>query len=334
VEADFSGAQLMNEYIQNGQGDPYSSLKAMNVGFLMNQEFLDFIEWLKSYNKNKNSADQIKFFGCDMMLPQYALKSFADGSIPVENPLTEKSKETISVIQNWNFRQPNPTEETAFRNLLVELKSLKFKTTDDSKVALYQQYTSNIEQCLINLMEHSWFQRSINRDKFMAQNVEWIYRSDHRKSIVWAHNEHIAKNITENNNLPMGNYLSDTFKDQYYALGLAFGSGTVRAVLPNEQHSSVITLGEVTIKNSADQLFSKCRSENFFLNLSPDNSDILFNNFLTTKMYTRSIGSLFRPGKDYTGTSIYRPLKTIYDGIFFIRNTTAASPQLPEIKYN
>ncbi|MFD2822723.1 erythromycin esterase family protein [Lacinutrix iliipiscaria] len=74
-----------------------------------------------------------------------------------------------------------------------------------------------------NLPFEKRYQGTALRDKLMAENLIWLMEEIYpdKKIIVWAHNVHIENANAEHQNIKwMGHYLKETYKDQYYALGL------------------------------------------------------------------------------------------------------------------
>jgi erythromycin esterase len=50
IEADFAGAQLVNEYVQSGTGDSLSVLNALGYWTWYTDEVWQLIKWMKDYN--------------------------------------------------------------------------------------------------------------------------------------------------------------------------------------------------------------------------------------------------------------------------------------------
>ena len=63
----------------------------------------------------------------------------------------------------------------------------------------------------------------------MAENITWSVSrlAQHQKAVVWAHNGHVTKGKWRGYKA-MGAYLNTTYKNNYYAMGLAFGEGYAR----------------------------------------------------------------------------------------------------------
>lgn len=61
------------------------------------------------------------------------------------------------------------------------------------------------------------------RDEIMAENITWILNSlyPNKKIVIWGHNGHVENSKSNINQYKMmGHYLKETFKKDYYSLGL------------------------------------------------------------------------------------------------------------------
>lgn len=138
---------------------------------------------------------------------------------------------------NGQKADPNGCESglTALNNLLKE-KSLKQLNEEEINII------RNIESSFLNILP--FLQKSENnspkhiyRDKQMFNNLMWLlkYKYPNEKIIIWAHNAHIMKSVSElnerqNNPIMIGHYLSD--KDispyKYYSIGITSYNATSR----------------------------------------------------------------------------------------------------------
>lgn len=178
------------------------------------------------------------------------------------------------------------------------------------------------------------FDRDVIRDRYMADNADWIYRfADENKMVVWAHNLHIAKDVTKNNNLPMGYNLSQRFPNTYYAMGFGFNSGSFRAYHTGEKKYMECTVPEVKAKNSSDFVFAQCSADNYIIDLkSAAQASDAINEFVNKKLISRAIGAQYDPKELEGGKGSNQQLIKMYDGIIFIDRTTASRPLVSGIK--
>jgi erythromycin esterase-like protein len=149
------------------------------------------------------------------------------------------------------------------------------------------------------------------RDKFMADNIANEQRSHKSKTIVWAHNVHIAKDTTMAQFRGMGYYLQQKFDKSFYVLGFDTFNGSVTVITKDGLTAQRFE----TPKGSFSEMFSKADHPTIFIpfNVKP-------NPFSGTKNKITNI---------YANWTAERTLPIIpgvdFDAILFIKTTTASS---------
>ena len=91
------------------------------------------------------------------------------------------------------------------------------------------------------------------RDELMAKNVKTYCDANPKtKAVIWAHNSHIQLTGSDIQPRPMGYFLKELFGQQYIAMALLFGKGTVSATrlknddMPSHDRSlSIIKVGSL-----------------------------------------------------------------------------------------
>lgn len=114
-------------------------------------------------------------------------------------------------------------------SLVEECRRLERASTERHELARHvRQYA---EVYLIDPGE----ERLVLRDRFMAQ--ELLARGpEHGVTVVWAHNEHVARNEIGWAGPVMGAWLADALGRSYVAVGVLCGEGTARAVDPASEN--------------------------------------------------------------------------------------------------
>ncbi|MFD3002607.1 erythromycin esterase family protein [Pontibacter toksunensis] len=164
---------------------------------------------------------------------------------------------------------------------------------------------------LNGLDREDFWHDALTRDKYMAENLIEAHEARGDKTIVWAHNVHIAKDTTMANFPAMGSYLKQQFGKEFYVIGFDTYKGTVN-VLNSGKFEKHAFEGK---ENSLSGVFAKAKSEAFFLPFNAKSGP-----FTGMTGYITHIGSNWqeltslpiRPGVDF-------------DGIIFIRNTSAST---------
>lgn len=325
IEADFVGTQVMNDYVLHGKGSAKDALQSMMVGVWLTQEFVDMVEWVRQYNTDKVLAEKVKFYGCDM---QFAFNSAAllnKGQIKLKQTLSDQAARGLEIISNWNYSKLNKQDILPLEILAKELREAELEGDDLQLKLLQKQSLETIVQTIEYVKTPRMYDREIVRDKYMASNIEWIANfTVDSKMIVWAHNLHIVKDFTKNNNPPMGSYLARKFSSDYYAFGFGFNSGQLNAFNVTQGKWGIFVIPDVQIKNSSDYIFKQLNKPNFILDFRTAASDPQINTFLNQKIHSRAIGASYNEKEQADGGGgAYQKLSKMYDAIVFIRETNA-----------
>lgn len=326
-EADFAGTSVMNDYVLYNKGTAKEALSKMTLGIYYTKEFVDLVEWVRNYNLTKPIGDRVRFYGCDM---QFAFNS---GEILKEKlnklgiSLSPQASKGLDFISSWAYTKPN-------KEILPLLESLKTELL--TSIAGDNLPKRSVDHQIINAVIQTidyakaaplLYNLNIVRDKYMADNISWIYEHENEnKTIIWAHNLHIAKDKTLNNNLPMGYYLNEKFGAGYYAAGFGFNSGYMSGWNNQQKKTVIYTIPDVKIKNSSDFIFAQLFAPNFIIDFGTASSNPVIKQFLNTKVHSRSMGGSYNEKEQATGKGSYQMLNKMYDAIIFIRNTTASTP--------
>lgn len=215
LEANMPESYLMNNYILNNQGNPKEILKGMYFWMWQTQEMLNFIEWTKEYNQNHNS--KAYFDGFDLQYQFGALKQIKE--IYTKNNLNiEEYKNLVNILKenNRGQRSYKQKHQKIINELLKKFKEKAVYIQDNESKKRFLQNIRIIEQ---NIQVGN----AIKRDKFMAENIKWMYHNyENPKIIASAHNFHISKW----NKIMMGHHLNQEFGENYVNFGFAFYGGS------------------------------------------------------------------------------------------------------------
>ncbi|RAJ08621.1 erythromycin esterase [Chitinophaga skermanii] len=149
-----------------------------------------------------------------------------------------------------------------------------------------------------------------NRDKYMADNVIAEYAAHKGKTIVWAHNIHLAKDTTMAQFKGLGYHLKENFGQNLYVLGFDTYKGSVTVITPGglTSHSFEAEQG------SFSAMFAKATYANYYLSFNT--RPIPFANAKNNIMNIYANWTLVR--------SLPVKLGIDFDAILFIKNTTAS----------
>ncbi|PTQ94110.1 erythromycin esterase [Mucilaginibacter yixingensis] len=325
IEGDFAGAQQMNDYVLYGKNSLNQGLVGLGIRAWMTQEVADMAEWIKTYNDTQTPENKVTFWGCDLKLAYFMVE-------PVKQYLTANHQLTPVLDSGFSamrkYGHPlTETDKASVKAALGELSKISFNKADPGKLALYQHYVRQMQQCFDYVGAYSKLfpARQDNvRDKYMAENCEWIYnQTGHKKMMIWAHNQHICKSSGSEGHNRMGMRLAKTFGEAYYAVGFDFYDGAMRSF--DMQTMKYVAVPIAPAKADATgNVFSKCSAANFILDFKSASANPVIKNFLD-----KEVPSSFY-GAEYNAPSyVEHRLADSYDGVIFIKNTTPARSLKP-----
>jgi len=322
LEAGFSEALKINQYILYGQGSAKESLINLNYGVWQIEEFVELIEWMRAYNMNKSSEVQIKFYGFDCQMSK--------GSVDY--------LKSVSHIIGYNFNY----EELSLLEDLLQLQRIRdkqlaqriypllsnFITSFATRISDSDQDTTFKKTSLTVLNNLKYFcdterngenQNGLNRARFMADNVQHIFEieGNNIKMVLSAHNGHITANPREKD---MGYWLKLNLGTKYYAIGYEFNEGKI---LGFDIVDEEVIFRELTItpaaKGTMGNLLSNFVGKDCLLDLSGSKPDWFFK-----KQTVSDIMGCFGQ-KGCMGRYTKINLALSYDGIVYIEYTEAVN---------
>lgn len=323
LESDFAGTQRMNEFIVNGTGSAEDSIWKM--GFSGNtQEFLDFCNWVRTYNENKDVKEKVVFYGCDMQYPNFA-------ATIIKEYLAKRNMINPEISRGFDaFGKYIPGLSREDKNIIQKtvsyLETMDFADQEPDMRSLYLHNVKVLRQFVSFLGESSAIfptRQSDSRDKFMAANCQWIYNHSNKgKMVIWAHNEHIKKSKGSDGHFRMGIGLAEVFKDDYYAVCLDFYKGSMRSFDNNLKKTVSVEL-PIGKAGSTGEIFSHCKAPSFFLDFKSAEKNKQVFTMLNSNIASVWYGAHFQSGqKPYYATN---KLADAYDAVVFFKQTTAAS---------
>jgi len=329
IEADFAGSQTMNNYVLYGDGDPFNALYKMGVGVWMTNEFVEMVEWMRQYNSTQQPKNKIKFYGCDMQNPQIAAKKIKDYLVAEEELYSILETGLDLFITRNQIKKYSKSDKKLMKQTLFEIDEI-FKSVNDTtsnEHKFIKHCRRELEQNLEYISKGGGFSKTLLRNKFMAENVKWIYNFENQRKIMfWAHNEHIALSSNQSKIVPSGYHLKKEFGEKYYAMGFSFYQGEIRAYNSEVRKYETCVIPEVSVEKSSDKVLNQCKEANFILDFKSTSRNDEIDTFLNTKLYSRTVGAKYYPEDNINQNYSFRKLIKSYNGLIFFKNTNSSRP--------
>lgn len=340
IEANFAACRVVNNYILNGEGDPKQVISGLRFWTWRTTDVLKMVEWMRQYNIGKPTDQKVQFYGFDMQLERYSIGQLSDKLKKLDSVYFKDHFALLLTMKIYDddkniFTKYSDNEIDSIKILLVNIGNY----IDANKTKLSTLYSNDemaftkrdlvlLEQCLeegiaANKDKVSTVIQNEVRDKYMAENIQWIlnYEGADSKMMLWAHNQHINKYGLNFSNL--GRHLKSFYSGQYYAIGFDFNKGSFNAFDPKTSTIKAFTVLS-SREGSSGNFFSGIGLPVFFIDIEKavkTTSDL--ENFFTKNIYQRNIGAGYDPSKDESRSYFKEPLYKLFDGLIFVDKTTA-----------
>lgn len=346
MEFNYCGAENINNYILNGEGDVYSALKSQGLLVWNTEETIEMLKWLRKYNQTVSTEKKVIIKGLDIRC-----NFVGDNFTIIKNYLSkvdpknaEQNDSLLKIIQKLDSElNQGINTDSAKTEYLKLLSSLSTRRGDFIQHSSSEEYKSILQRMTVigqnlsmNYFKNDdprelYYEKTRLRDYYMASNLlDLIQQNPNKKIIVWGHNGHISKaGPQETENIKMlGNYLKEAFGPSYYSIGFSFDKGKFQSFEYSDERKP-LGMQEFTVKddhpNTIDWYMSQASINPFFVNFRITKTPDFLQNFLEARLLTRSIGGqAIRSRVELM--NVFCTLEDSYDGLIFINNTTRATP--------
>lgn len=268
-EIPWGNALVVNDFVTEGIGDANSSIGQTYYWVYDTEEVRVLAQWMRDYNENLPTEEQILFVGCDVQGG-----NFEEEKKIITNYLEKVMPDSIEfVLEAYRdlpftdlFSYANSSANIQERNIEGTAKIYDFFVAQEEEmlasssyfeyqVALMAAHVIQHRELVYRTQDFGW-----TRDSLMALYSEWWQRilGEESKVAIWAHNAHVMNGSSLSQNW-MGTYLKIRQGQNYKNVGFSFGKGSFNAFLAGIDAQAV---GNVSRQAIGDPV---CRTVNNLL---------------------------------------------------------------------
>ncbi len=347
-EADWPDMDIVNQYVQGNLKKEFKiPFQRFPQWIWRNHEFLDFIEWLKTHNKNSSLKTHI--YGLDLYGLENAIHSIIQ-ILETKNPeLAKIAKKRYACISPY-IEDPSvygqlvlsgkldTCEHEILEMLLTLLKEReKLHTDKDLFYSLYQNARTVVDaERYYKITYYGGADLWNLRDLHMFNTLKSLisYHGNDSKAIVWAHNSHIgnalATQMYSRGEINIGHLCKETYGDLACNIGFGTHTGTVAAA-DNWGEKMKIKNVNPSLKESYEHILHQTNEPNFLLPLKKTKENKHIINNLTYPRLERAIGVIYRPETERQSHYFLASLPSQFDELIWL-NTTNATHALENLK--
>lgn len=247
LEAQFSEARALHDYVVYGAGDVESALNELVLDIHRTEEMVHLLRWMREFNDGRTRSDRISVYGFDIQSPSGAaasLREYFEG-IDTESSPTDATLSSLATLEAGIFDGYDvKLDRLRTAERVVPQIATCFESEPDRQPLSPGTDRALARQHLRVLRWGCRFARAgIDadrntqhgvRDRHMARTVEWVMDYEPFDEIaLWAHNNHVKRGElcgTDGSARTMGDHLAQRYGPRYYALGFQLGGGTIRGL--------------------------------------------------------------------------------------------------------
>src|SRR5215217_5212554 len=299
VEADWPDAFRVNRYVRGLSDDrnadeALSGFKRFPTWMWRNTVIVDFVEWLRAYNKSlPTEGVKIGFYGLDLYSLYTSIEAVLGYLNRIDPDAAKRARHRYSCFEHfgedtqaYGYAATLGISESCEREVIDQLVELRRRATDyasrDGRVAQDEFFFAEQNARLVLNAERYYrtmFRGRVKswnlRDRHMAETLEALFthlnsQGQTGKIAVWEHNSHLgdarATYMADYGELNVGQLVRQRYGSEAVLIGFTTYAGTVTAASdwdgPAERKRVLPAL-----PGSYERLFDAVRLGNFVINL-------------------------------------------------------------------
>lgn len=343
VEGDWNSIYKLNEYV-HGKTNPAGGAREIMRGFTRwplwmwaNEEFADFVEWLREYNQQLPPEKRAGVYGMDVYGMEDALQKLPDAVGSADADLGSWISEQYAVFNPFigNMHAYARVSAPPARSPGREPAAAVIERLREHKETFPRDQFLHFEMMalvVVNAEAHyrtmalrdasSWNNRA--RHFFEAAKRLMDYYGEDARGIAWAHNTHIgdarATDMARSGQFNIGQLARQHWgAENVAALGFGTHKGTVMAGREWGGQREIMRLPE-GISGSLEDFMRQAGDGDqvFFLDDAPT--------VLNRPIGHRAAGVIYHPEREHMGNYVRTILPQRYDVFVFIEETQTLAP--------
>jgi erythromycin esterase-like protein len=351
VEADWPDAFRVNRYAQGKGDDPEASaalsgFERFPTWMWRNTVVLDFVEWLRNANANRNEALRTGFYGLDLYSLFTSMAVVVEYLEDVDPEAARRARSRYSCFEHFaedsqaygyaaSFDLSRSCEDDAVKQLLeMQRRGMEYaartRSEDLFDAEQNARLVKNAEEYYRSMFHGR--QSSWNlRDTHMVETVDSIVdhlkrRGRDPKIVIWAHNSHLgdarATEMGARGEVNVGQLVREKYGPAAVLIGFTTYSGTVTAAR-NWDDPGEVRKVQPALPDSYELGFHETGIPRFFLDLNDEASRT---SLLATQRLERAIGVIYRPETERISHYFYADLRRQFNAVLHFDKTRALEP--------
>ncbi len=353
IEADWPDSARVHRYVRGVNLDAHpdqalSGFRRFPTWMWRNKVMLEFVEWLRGFNKQFNpKRAPVGFYGMDLYSMHASIEAVLSYLEKLDPAAARRARLRYSCFDHFGH---NPQEygyaaavgavescENAVAQQLAELQKKAAEFSErDGEVAAEEFFFAEQNARLVKDAEQyyramfrgrasSWNLRDRHMVETLENLVGHLNGSRQPKAIVWAHNSHLgdarATEMSLHGELNVGQLIRERFGNEAVLIGFSTHHGTVTAAsdwgAPAERKNV-----RPALRGSYEDLFHQTGLPRFWIDLRGAGQI----GVLQQQRIERAIGVIYRPDTERLSHYFHARLPEQFDSVIHIDETCAVEP--------
>jgi protein-L-isoaspartate(D-aspartate) O-methyltransferase len=346
AEADWPDAARIDHYVRDREVSrkEWQAFARFPTWMWRNEEFADFVEWMRLHNQGLDREKRVRFAGLDL----YSLyTSIAEvlHFLDDRDPMTARiARERFGCLTPWQsdpaaygraalkgeYRSCEPEVARMLDDLMRQ--RLRLMTDDDEAFFDAVQNARLVADAehYYRIMYYGSHESWNLRDRHMFETLEALlgHSGPTSKAVVWEHNSHIgdarATAMSARGEFNVGELCRRRFGDAMYAVGFGTHDGTVAAASYWDGPMEVKAI-EPSRDDSYEALFHAVDAPSLMLGLRTSLDPDLRRGLMEARL-ERAIGVIYRPETELASHYFEAVLPRQFDEYIWFDRTRAVEP--------
>jgi erythromycin esterase-like protein len=345
AEADWPDAARIDRYVRGIPGEPPAEelFGRFPTWMWRNEEFRDFVEWLRAYNQPLAPDARVEFRGLDVYSLNASMAAVLHYLDRVDPEGAGRARERYGCLTPW---QRDPADYGAAA--LAGRADCEEEVTDELREMLERRldYESRNGAGFFDAAQNARIVRAAEeyyrlmyygsveswnlRDRHMFDTLTRVMqaRGKDARAIVWAHNSHVgnaaATAMGWQGEFNIGELARTAHGSDAASIGFGTDRGRVAAASAWDQPMQVMTVNPVR-DDSYEALFRETRVARSLTDWRPVERRRL-RDALADPRLERAIGVIYRPDSEYASHYFRAVLPEQFDAYVWFAETEAIAP--------
>jgi protein-L-isoaspartate(D-aspartate) O-methyltransferase len=346
AEADWPDAARIDHYVRDRDvpAAEWTAFARFPTWMWRNEEFLEFVEWLRLHNLERPHDERVRFAGLDLYSLYTSISEvlrYLDGHDPAA---ARAARERYGCLTPWQsdpaaygratlkgeYRTCEPEVTRMLEDLLRKRMDAMSQDDEGFFDAIQNARLISHAELYYRIMYYGSHESWNLRDRHMFSTLERLlrFRGPRSKAVIWEHNSHVgdarATAMSARGEINIGELCRRRFGDEVYSVGFGTDHGTVAAASVWDGPMEVKTIVP-SHPDSYEAVFHGVQTPGLLLGLREAIDTDLVRQLMEARL-ERAIGVIYRPETELASHYFQAVLPRQFDEYIWIDETHAVKP--------